>query len=247
MKRFIGLLAVLLLLVACGSNWDGPELGDFPPINKKVIEAPFTLTAPSSRSPAPFTFTSSNPAVGTISGATVTITGVGVSTITASQQRDGAYGPTSKSTTLTVTAGDCDAGYTLVNGTCTANLTCVSPATLSNNQCVAPSSSAKFVTSGSLKWMGVTATQHNYADALSFCTNSMIDNQTGWRLPTAAELNNLFSANAITGQGWTVGNTWSSTAGTQAASHRAINLSTNDTLNRADTDSAYFTCVRTAS
>jgi hypothetical protein len=60
----VAVTGALLLLVSCGGH-DGVELGDFPVINK--TEGEFELTAPSSKSPAPFTFSSSDPAVASIS------------------------------------------------------------------------------------------------------------------------------------------------------------------------------------
>jgi hypothetical protein len=248
MKRLIGFLAMLVLLVACGANWDGPELGDFPAITKAETDAPFQITAPSSRSPAAFTFTSSDPNVATIDGTTVTLHGVGSATITAAQPRDGAYGPTSKATTLTVTSTPCATGTARVNGTCTP-AACVSPATLTNNQCIAPSSgaTATSTTSGSLTltWRGVTHTD-TYANAVAFCATTYTEGFTGWRLPTPDELKALVASKAATGHGWTLDNAWSSTAGTtlKAASHITVNLDTGASLERLDTEQAYVSCVR---
>lgn len=248
MKRLIGFLAMLMLVVACGANWDGPELGDFPAMTKAETDAPFTITAPSSRSPAAFTFTSSDANVATVSGSTVTLHGVGTSTITAEQQRDGAYGPTHKSTTLTVTATPCASGTARVNGTCTP-AECVSPAVLTNNQCIAAPSGATSTntTSGSttLIWRGVTHTD-TYANAVAFCATTFIEGFTGWRLPTPAEMQALVNAQAALGHGWTLDNAWSSTAGTslKAASHITVNLNTGVSLERLDTEVAYVACVR---
>jgi hypothetical protein len=239
-------VAAAVLLAACGVG-DGPELGDFPAINKKQTDAPFTLTPPSSRSPAPFTFTSSNPAVATISGALVTIQGPGTSTITAAQNGIGSYGPTHKSTTLTVEAGGCDANQIVVNGTCTVPKVCVSPAAPVSDQCVAPSADvtgAATVSAVSLSWMGATRSLA-WSDANGFCTGSVIDNQTGWRLPTPDELSRLYTANVLAGRGWKLGDTWSSTKGTTTqASHVVINLGTGVRSELADTAGAYVTCVR---
>lgn len=58
--------------------------------NKVVNNAPFTLTATTTSS-LPITFTSSNPAVATISGNTVTIVAVGQTSITASQAGNANY------------------------------------------------------------------------------------------------------------------------------------------------------------
>lgn len=244
MKPLIPVLPAVVLLVACSAD-TGPELGDFPAISKKETDAPFTLAAPSSRSPAAFTFTSSNAAVATISGAQVTIRGPGQSTITAAQERIGGYGPTSKATTLTVEAVPCGTGQVRVNGACTAVPTCVPPATLVGNQCIAPATTAATVTTATLRWMGTTRTD-TWANAHAFCDGSVIDGVTGWRLPAPAELSALVTSGALAGRGWVLGNTWSSTMGStlQATSHVAVHLGTGETMERADTAGAYVSCVR---
>lgn len=81
-----------------------PTLGSFTVPAKVLGDAPFALTAPSSNSAGAFTYTSSNTNVATISGGTVTIVGVGTSTITATQAADGNYGSTSITNSLVVTA-----------------------------------------------------------------------------------------------------------------------------------------------
>jgi len=71
---------------------------------KVVGEAPFSLTAPiiTSDSPGSFTYSSSNTAVATVSGSTVTIVGVGSTTITANQAAGGSFNSGSKTATLDV-------------------------------------------------------------------------------------------------------------------------------------------------
>lgn len=241
-------LAVSCLVAAC-STGEGPPLGDFPAIEKIVTDQPFTITAPGSRSPAAFTFTSSNAAVATIDGATVTIKGVGTSTITASQERIGSYGPTAKSTTLTLTLTPvaCATGQTRVNGSCQAIPTCVSPAKLdqAKNQCIAPGSSADTIPVAGLIWRGVTDAD-TWTNARDFCSGSVIDSVAGWRLPTAAELSALYVSGAFAGHKWALGNTWTSTPGTtgQASSHVVVALDTGLTPERLDTLGAYVSCVR---
>ncbi|QJE02005.1 DUF1566 domain-containing protein [Massilia forsythiae] len=250
-------MAVSCLAAAC-STGEGPPLGDFPAIEKIATDQPFTLTAPGSRSPAAFTYTSSNAAVATIDGATVTIKGVGTSTITASQERIGSYGPTAKSTTLTVTLTPvaCPAGQARVNGSCQAVPACVSPAKLdqARNQCIAPGSSGDTVTvlSTGLTWRGVTDAD-TWTNARDFFTGSVIDSVGGWRLPTQAELSDLYVSGAFAGHKWALGNTWTSTPGTtgQASSHVVVALdaaSTGEriasTAQRLDTLGAYVSCVR---
>jgi len=69
---------------------------------KRVDDGPFSLAATAS-SGLPVSYSSSNPGVATVSGNTVTITGIGSTTITASQAGDAIYLPaTSVDRTLAV-------------------------------------------------------------------------------------------------------------------------------------------------
>ncbi len=81
-----------------------PTLGSFTAINKAWGDAAFTLSPPSSNSSGSFSFSSTNPAVATVSGSAVTLVGAGVTTLTAQQAAAGGYGPGTVSTTLTVAA-----------------------------------------------------------------------------------------------------------------------------------------------
>lgn len=81
-----------------------PTLSNFSVANKKVGDAAFALTAPTSTSDGAFTYTSSNTSVATISGNTVTIVGAGTTTITANQAATATYASGSIAATLTVTA-----------------------------------------------------------------------------------------------------------------------------------------------
>ena len=81
---------------------------------KTVGNVPFTLTA-TATSGLTISYTSSNPAVATISGSTVTIVGAGTTTITASQGGDGNYDAAgSVARTLTVQAAQASSGKTKV-------------------------------------------------------------------------------------------------------------------------------------
>jgi hypothetical protein len=239
MKGLFALLAATILalfMVACGGNGEGPELGDFPAITKGVEDEPFTLTPPSSRSPAPFTLTSSKPEIASIDGTTVTIHAVGTTTITASQPSVGSYGPTQKSTTLKVTAGK------------SPTTTCVSPAVRKENMCVVEATVATVKTeSPALTW--TTATQQvTWANALSFCMDSKINDQVGWSLPTVDQLKSLYASGALKGQTWTLGTTWSSVKGASASvsERMAVDLSANTGTSGAlaETATAYVTCVK---
>jgi pyrimidine deaminase RibD-like protein len=70
---------------------------------KIIGDAPFDLTAPVSKSDGAFTYTSSNPAVATVTGSTVTIVGDGTTTITATQAATATYASNSIITAFTVT------------------------------------------------------------------------------------------------------------------------------------------------
>ncbi len=78
-------------------------VGTFTVPAKVLGDAPFQLTPPTSNNASPFTYTSSNTSVATISGDTVTVVGGGTAVITASQVADGTYGPTSSAANLVVT------------------------------------------------------------------------------------------------------------------------------------------------
>jgi hypothetical protein len=247
MKRILGwlmMLCVMCLAVACSDPDQGPPLGPFAAITKTETDAPFNITPPSSKSPADFSYTSSDPAVATITGSLVTIKGAGQSTITASQGSVGGWGPTSATTTLTVTAVPCNGTDVRINGVCTPVPTCVAPAVLTNNQCIPPATTATAVRTD-LNWMGVSYSD-NWTKARDFCASSTIEGKTGWRQPTEAELKGLQASGAIAGHGWAVGYTWSGDMGTTSstASHVAVDLASGASIERPDAAGAYVSCVR---
>lgn len=224
MKRTMGWQAMLCLVVACGGPDQGPPLGPFAAMSKTVADAPFDIVPPSSKSPVPFTYTSSKPEVATVAGSLVTIKGPGETTITASQAASGQWGPTSASTTLSVTA-------------------CVAPATLSGNQCLLAAGGPTLVHANGKAWMGVGFTD-TWSRAREFCATSTIEGVKGWSQPTADELKALQAANVVAGRGWTLGPTWSSTQGANASSHVTFDLSSAARAEQADTATAYVSCVR---
>jgi len=225
-KRILSMTAAaaLLVLSACGGH--GVPLGDFPAINKVEGEAPFDLVAPSSDSPGQFVFTSSNPAVATIVGKTVTVHVAGTSTITASQPQTGSYNPTSTSTLLTVTARVCEP-----------------PSVRENGQCVAPATTAGFVTIGETVWMPASFVL-DWAKADAFCKNTTIQGKTGWKLPTQADLAALIESGQLTGQDWAAGDAWTADAGTGTSTHVALNLATGTANASGSEAKAYVTCMR---
>lgn len=225
-KRLLS-LAALFLLTSCGGG-DGVTLGEFPALNKTEGDAPFALTAPSSKSPAPFTYRSSNLDVATIEGNMVTVRAAGSSTITAEQGRMGSYNPTSTSALLTVKARVCTAP-------------------LENRQgaCVAPPTNAATVTQAQLNWTPAHFVL-TWTEADAYCKNSTINGATGWKLPDQAQLVALAASGALSAQGWTMSDAWSATAGSGTDTHFAINLVSGASTVFPKENKAYVTCVRAA-
>lgn len=80
-------------------------LGSFPIITATYGVGSVPIVPPTTNSPAPWTFTSSNTNVAKISGKTIIITGAGTSTITASQAATGKFTARSRSTQIRVSPG----------------------------------------------------------------------------------------------------------------------------------------------
>jgi hypothetical protein len=239
-------ICMALFLAACGAG--SITVGDFPPITKTEGDAPFTLKAPTSISPAGFTYSSSDPKVATISGSTVTIVLAGTTTITASQAPTGSYGSSSTTAVLTVNPIVCTAPKIRQNGICVTVPICTSPASLENNVCVAPASATgNDIVSNGVSWMSVTFT-NTWTNANAYCTTTTINGLAGWRLPTEFELKALYTSGKMNGKNWTLGSTWSSTTAIVAGyvDARPVAISLSDGTTRIDTtnDGAYVACVR---
>ncbi|WLI88842.1 hypothetical protein Q4S45_19365 [Massilia sp. R2A-15] len=235
-------LVAAAMLAACGGG-GGVTLGAFPAINATEGDAPITLTAPTSKSPAAFVFTSSNPQVATVNGNVLTILLAGTSTIMAQQPQLGSYNPTSTSALLTVKARVCTAPAVNQNGACVTPPTCTAPATVQNGVCTAPATTATVATNNGLTFMPATRAD-TWANANAFCNGTTINGATGWRLPLPVELADLYASGAMNGKNWVLGKTWSSNAGAAASSHQAVNLATGMTGDESDGTGAYVTCVR---
>ncbi|MDP1772550.1 MAG: hypothetical protein Q8L15_09730 [Methylobacter sp.] len=98
-----------------------------------------------------------------------------------------------------------------------------------------------YVSQAGLTWMPTTGVDGTYAQAAALRAGT-INGQTGWRLPTDAELSALYASGAMNGQGWTLGYTWSSTPG--GPGHRTVSLGTGSVLGIQDTSVSYMACVR---
>lgn len=104
---------------------------------------------------------------------------------------------------------------------------------------VAPLPAGYFVYGG-LTWMPTTFTD-TWVNANTYCANGIINSQAGWRLPTQAELLALYASGAMNGQGWTLGNTWSSTPA--FGSYYGVNLVDGSSW-YGNAYVFYVTCVR---
>lgn len=243
-NRLLSIVAAVcaLVLVACGSG-NGVPLSNFPALTATEGDAPLTLTPPTSKSPAVFSYSSSNPQVATVNGNVLTFIKAGTSTITARQPELGSYNPTSIEALLTVKERVCTAPQVNQGGTCVTPPTCTAPAVLTNNVCVAPATAGNFVGRNGLSFMPVTRID-TWTNASAFCSTSTINNLTGWRLPIQAELTDLAASGALAGQGWTLGATWTS-AGSVANAHNTVNLNNGAIVaNEMDGNGAYVSCVR---
>lgn len=224
---FCAFISALIMLTSCGGQ--GVELGEFPALNKTEGDAPFALIAPTSRSPAAFTYTSSNPTVATIDGNIVTIRASGSSTITAQQGSLGSYYPTSTSALLTVAPLICPSGAVAIHGVC-IKATVFPPYLLWNG----------------VTWMP-TSFQLNWADADKFCSSVKINDLSGWKLPSQSELLELAAETRLevqhVGQFWALADTWTATGGKAEKTHFSVNLASAATVESADDYKAYVTCV----
>jgi hypothetical protein len=99
-----------------------------------------------------------------------------------------------------------------------------------------------FVSQGGLTWMPVSFVKP-WSEANAYCTNTAINGQTGWRLPTRDELRVMYNSEAMTDLGWEMSFTWSSTPSGSGV-HYGVHLDIGDVNADNDTNNHYVTCVR---
>jgi hypothetical protein len=183
-------IALVITLAVCGGRT--LELGNFASIIKAEGDRACALVAPLSKSPAAFSYSSSDASVATIAGNLVTIKLAGTSTITAAQPSLGSYSSTSKSMTLPVKP-----------------IICSAPAVRDNGVCVA-SPAGDYIEQGGRTWMPV-ASIASWTDADTYCKKTTVNGQTGWRLPSEFKLTDmqtyLHDAPLPAQQGWTLAQT----------------------------------------
>ena len=123
-------------------------LSDFSVPAKTFGDAPFDLVQPTSNSAASFSYTSSNTAVATVAGNTVTIVGGGTAIISANQANSVDYGSATITATLTVSqATNVLSGFAVATKTFgDASFNLVAPTTNSNGSFVYSSSDTAVAT-----------------------------------------------------------------------------------------------------
>jgi formylglycine-generating enzyme required for sulfatase activity len=99
----------------------------------------------------------------------------------------------------------------------------------------------RYVSQGGLTWMQVSFYK-TWAEANAYCTNTAINGQTGWRLPTVNELSALYNSGAMKDQGWKLSFTWSSTL-YGSGEHDGVNLGSGG-VNSFGVVNGDVTCVR---
>jgi outer membrane protein assembly factor BamB len=99
-----------------------------------------------------------------------------------------------------------------------------------------------YVFAGGLTWMPESNTTYTYAQAVTFCSGTIIG-LTGWRLPTESELQALSASGAQYGQGWSLNWAWSSTPSSYG--HYIVDVQLVTTSGDASDTTPYtITCVR---
>lgn len=102
---FIFALVISLFASSTPAQATFTILGPFPIITTTYGVGSIPIVPPTTNSPAPWSFTSSNTKVATISGKTMSVIGTGTATITASQAATGKFTARSRSTQIRVSQG----------------------------------------------------------------------------------------------------------------------------------------------
>lgn len=102
MKKYIYLFLALFTVISCKKDEGKIPVLSFVVNARNAGSSPFTITAPVSESDGSFTYSSSNPAVASVSGNTITVAGVGQTTITATQAASGSFSSATVSATFEV-------------------------------------------------------------------------------------------------------------------------------------------------
>jgi hypothetical protein len=113
---------------------------------------------------------------------------------------------------------------------------------------VSPSTSERpnrsgYVSQGGLTWMPVNESKKTWREANNYCVTTYFNGQSGWRLPTLAELNALYKSGEMYNHGWILDDTWSSDAVLMSTAHFNVRLSNGHYNGGADSLEFLVTCV----
>ncbi|WP_371807713.1 Ig-like domain-containing protein [Corallococcus sp. CA054B] len=101
------------------------------------------------------------------------------------------------------------------------------------------------LTSGGLTWVRPGAATVTWMDGMTYCSNTAIAGQTGWRMPTVEELTDLWvdkGTNQLAAAGWPLDWIWAMTPISNG--HRVTNMATGGSSYSLDSDKQFLTCVR---
>jgi hypothetical protein len=97
-----------------------------------------------------------------------------------------------------------------------------------------------YVFQGGLIWTPIDYSRKTWSKANAYCSNTAINGQSGWRLPTRDELGALYKSGEMKGQGWY---TWSSTP-ESAGYYYIVSLDSGGGVNASpDTNVLLYECV----
>ncbi|RKG52504.1 DUF1566 domain-containing protein [Corallococcus sp. AB011P] len=101
------------------------------------------------------------------------------------------------------------------------------------------------LTSGGLTWVRPGAATVTWMDGTTYCTNTVIAGQSGWRMPTVEELTDLWvdkGTSLLAAEGWPLDWIWAMTP--ISYGHRVTHMSTGGSSYSLDSDKQFLTCVR---
>ena len=202
MKKLIYILLGVLAFSSCKKDNSkiAPTLSFT--INARALgDADYTLRAPKSNSSGSFSYTSSNAAVATITNGTVSIKGVGTTTITAVQAASDDYTEGTISQTLTVVpAGTYVIGQAITGGIVFAvagtgnhgymisDVDVATAAPWSTGSLASATATTSSIGGGAVNTTNIITLMGDGYYAAKLCRDYRAGNYTDWYLPSQAEL-----------------------------------------------------------
>ncbi|GMU06687.1 Ig-like domain-containing protein [Corallococcus caeni] len=101
------------------------------------------------------------------------------------------------------------------------------------------------LTSGGLTWVRPGTATVTWMDGNTYCTNTVIAGQSGWRMPTVEELTDLWvdkGTSLLAAEGWSLEWIWTMTP--YSTGHEVVRMSTGGVSYAFDFDKQLLACVR---